>query len=89
LPFLDKLLDTIQNEELKSSILEDFTHINDICEKMMNILVKSVQRSGKDYIMFAWWLTLFPGLSIFLTVMGFNLLNEALRDIVDPKSRKT
>jgi len=41
---VNKLLDTVKNEELKSSILEDFTHINDICEKMMNILVKAVQR---------------------------------------------
>ena len=43
---VNKFLDTIQDEDLKSSILEDFTHINDICEKMMNILVKAVQRYG-------------------------------------------
>lgn len=43
---VNKLLDIVKNEELKSSILEDFTHINDICEKMMNILVKAVQRYG-------------------------------------------
>jgi hypothetical protein len=43
---VNKFLDTIQDEDLKSTILEDFTHINDICEKMMNILVKAVQRYG-------------------------------------------
>ena len=43
---VNKFLDTVQDEELKSSILEDFTHINDICEKMMNILVKAVQSYG-------------------------------------------
>lgn len=43
---VNKFIDTIQDEDLKSSILEDFTHINDICEKMMNILVKAVQRYG-------------------------------------------
>jgi peptide/nickel transport system permease protein len=46
----------------------------------------NILTAGKDYIMFAWWLSLFPGLSIFLTVMGFNLLGEALRDMIDPKS---
>ena len=35
---VNKFLDTIQDEDLKSSILDDFTHINDICEKMINIL---------------------------------------------------
>ena len=43
---VNKFLDTIQDEDLKRSILEDFTHINDICEKMMNILIKAVQHYG-------------------------------------------
>ena len=38
-----KFLDTLPYEDLKSSILEDFTQINDICEKIMNILVKAAQ----------------------------------------------
>lgn len=40
---------------------------------------------GKDYITVAWWLSLFPGIAIFLTVLSFNLLGEALRDALDPK----
>lgn len=40
---------------------------------------------GKDYITVAWWLSLFPGIAIFLTVLSFNLLGEALRDAIDPK----
>ena len=32
----------------------------------------------------AWWFSTFPGLAIFLTVLGFNLLGDGLRDIVDP-----
>jgi hypothetical protein len=43
---VNKFLDAIQDEDLKSSILEDFTYINNICEKMMNILVKAVQCYG-------------------------------------------
>ena len=40
---------------------------------------------GRTYITTAWWLSTFPGLAIFLTVMGFNLLGDALRDALDPK----
>ncbi|HDZ69400.1 MAG TPA: ABC transporter permease [Phycisphaerales bacterium] len=36
---------------------------------------------------FLWWLTLFPGLAIFFTVMAYNLVGEALRDALDPKLR--
>ncbi len=35
---------------------------------------------------FYWWIAAFPGLAIFLTVFGFNLFGEALRDVVDVKS---
>jgi len=40
---------------------------------------------SRDYIEFAWWLTLFPGLAIFITITAFNLVGEALRDAMDPK----
>ncbi len=40
---------------------------------------------GKDYITVAWWLSFFPGIAIFLTVLSFNLLGEALRDAMDPR----
>lgn len=33
----------------------------------------------------AWWLALFPGLAIFLTVLSANILGEQLRDVLDPK----
>jgi len=36
---------------------------------------------------FLWWLTLFPGLAIFLTVLAYNLVGEALRDALDPRLR--
>ncbi|MBN1621397.1 MAG: ABC transporter permease [Endomicrobiales bacterium] len=41
--------------------------------------------SGKDYIHIAWWLSLFPGLAILITVLSFNLLGEGLRDVLDPR----
>lgn len=36
-----------------------------------------------------WWLPVFPGLFISVTVIGFNLLGDALRDVLDPRKRET
>ena len=41
--------------------------------------------SGRDYLRDAWWLVTFSGLAIFVTVMGFNLLGDAIRDYLDPR----
>ncbi|MCL2335115.1 MAG: ABC transporter permease [Endomicrobia bacterium] len=41
---------------------------------------------GKDYIYIAWWLSLFPGIAILLTVLSFNMIGEFLRDVFDPKT---
>lgn len=35
----------------------------------------------------AWWLTFFPGLAIFITVLAFNLVGDGLRDALDPRHR--
>lgn len=40
---------------------------------------------SKSYIDFAWWLTVFPGAAIFLTVTAYNLVGEGIRDAVDPR----
>ncbi len=45
----------------------------------------NILTSGKDYITQAWWMTLSPGIAIFLTVLGYNLLGDSLRDILDPR----
>ena len=42
---------------------------------------------GRDYIGQAPWLAVFPGVSIFLVVMAFNLLGDAIRDALDPRLR--
>lgn len=41
--------------------------------------------SGKDNIEVAWWLSLFPGLAILITVLSYNLVGEGLRDSIDPR----
>ncbi len=48
----------------------------------------NILTAGKDNITFAWWLSVFPGLAIFITVLGYNLLGEGLRDLLDPKISK-
>ncbi|MBU0682789.1 MAG: ABC transporter permease, partial [Candidatus Omnitrophica bacterium] len=45
----------------------------------------NILTAGKNYIDFAWWLTVFPGLAILLTVLSFNLLGEGLRKLIDPR----
>lgn len=44
---------------------------------------------GKDVLSNAPWLSLFPGLAIFITVLGYNLLGESLRDILDPRLKNS
>ena len=43
---------------------------------------------GKDVLGIAPWLSVFPGLAILLTVLGYNLLGESLRDLLDPRLRR-
>jgi len=47
----------------------------------------SLLSSGKDNIEIAWWLSAFPGLAILVTVLGYNLLGEGIRDALDPRQR--
>lgn len=43
---------------------------------------------GRDMIISAWWIALFPGIAIMLVVLGMNLLGDWLRDKLDPKQRQ-
>ena len=45
----------------------------------------NILTSGKEYIEFAWWLTLYPGLAITVTVLAYYLLGEGIRDALDPR----
>ncbi len=48
----------------------------------------NILTEGRIYIFDAWWLTLFPGLAILITVLSFNLFGEGLRDALDPRLRQ-
>lgn len=44
--------------------------------------------AGSKYLVYQWWISTFPGLAIFLSVISFNLLGDGLRDILDPRLRR-
>ncbi len=43
---------------------------------------------GRNFFLTDWWYVTFPGLAILITVLGFNLLGDGLREILDPKTRE-
>jgi peptide/nickel transport system permease protein len=43
---------------------------------------------GRKFLMDQWWYATFPGLFILVTVIGFNVLGDALRDVLDPRIRR-
>ncbi|MBI5144148.1 MAG: ABC transporter permease, partial [Candidatus Omnitrophica bacterium] len=48
----------------------------------------NILMDGKSTLGVAWWLTIFPGAFILLTVLAYNLLGEGLRDLLEPRLRK-
>lgn len=47
----------------------------------------SLMAEGRDYLRQAWWLTLYPGLAIAVTVFNLNLVGDGLRDVLDPRQK--
>ena len=43
---------------------------------------------GREFLIDAWWLALFPGIAITMVVMAFNFFGDWLRDYLDPKLRR-
>jgi peptide/nickel transport system permease protein len=48
----------------------------------------NILNDGKDSIEIAWWMTVYPGLAILITVLSYNLLGEGIRDALDPRLRQ-
>ena len=42
--------------------------------------------AGRKYLFEQWWVATMPGLAIFIVSLGFNLLGDGLRDVLDPRS---
>jgi peptide/nickel transport system permease protein len=49
----------------------------------------NILNEGKDAIELAWWLSVYPGLAILITVLSYNLLGEGIRDALDPRLRQS
>ena len=49
----------------------------------------AILAAGRDYFKRAPWVTTFPGLAIAITVLGFNLLGDGLREALDPQQRQS
>jgi peptide/nickel transport system permease protein len=49
----------------------------------------NILNDGKDAIEIAWWMTVYPGLAILITVLSYNLLGEGIRDALDPRLRQS
>ncbi|HEY7654126.1 MAG TPA: ABC transporter permease [Methylomirabilota bacterium] len=49
----------------------------------------NILNDGRDYIEIAWWMTLYPGLAILVTVLSYNLMGEGIRDALDPRLRQS
>lgn len=45
--------------------------------------------ASQEYLPDSWWLVTFPGLAILVCVLGFNLLGDGLRDVIDPRLRRS
>jgi len=48
----------------------------------------SMVADGRNYLATAWWIAIFPGVAIFLTVLAFNFMGDWLRDFMDPKLKQ-
>ena len=44
--------------------------------------------AGRNYLSIAWWITLFPGLAIMVTVLSINMVGDGLRDALDPRLKR-
>jgi len=49
----------------------------------------NILNDGKDSIEIAWWMTVYPGFAILITVLSYNLLGEGIRDALDPRLRQS
>ena len=44
--------------------------------------------SGRAYLNNAWWISVFPGLGIFIAILSINLIGEGLSEVIDPINRQ-
>jgi len=62
-----------------------FLGLGQVDQPSWGSLLQEARAGGTGFI---WWIAMFPGIAIFLTVFSYNLIGEAARDALDPKLRK-
>jgi peptide/nickel transport system permease protein len=62
-----------------------FLGLGQVDQPSWGSLLQQARAGGTGFI---WWIAMFPGIAIFLTVFSYNLIGEAARDALDPKLRK-
>jgi peptide/nickel transport system permease protein len=62
-----------------------FLGIGAVDEPSWGRLLEEARKGGGTFV---WWIATFPGLAIFLTVFAYNMIGEALRDAIDPHTRR-
>lgn len=48
----------------------------------------NMMRDGQKFIQSAWWMAIFPGMALFITVLSLNILGDGIRDALDPRARE-
>jgi peptide/nickel transport system permease protein len=79
---------------VQTSISLAFAVLNEAALSFLGIGVQPPRPSwgrmlfdGRGFMQQAWWMAVFPGLAIFLTVLAFNVVGDALRDALDPRQK--
>ena len=48
---------------------------------------RMLSAEGRQFMQVAWWMAVYPGVTIMLAVLAFNMFGDALRDVLDPRLR--
>ena len=70
---------------LRSRALAAILAEGTISREQAKVVWEEMLASGREYILRAPWVGAFPGMAIFVMVLGLNLLGDGLRDALDPK----
>jgi hypothetical protein len=84
------LLVTGNTNKIKNSVLDEWQYIRakggGMMRRVSDLLIDAMLNSGREYMRYAPWTMIFPGLALFLVVMAVNLLGDRLSQVLDPRS---
>ncbi len=56
-----------------------------VWSKATDPIMRAMLQQAQEFMRTAWWMAIYPGLCILVTVFGFNILGDSLRDVLDPR----